>query len=312
MFFSEYFFLNEGPVKDVMQITSGLDMGGILAFMEFSLFYALFSVWLLFPIYYFRIRSIWALYLAGGFFGIATEGLVIPLIYTESLTWPALSWHVLADVILGWYVVRRLLTKNRPLYTILLASGMGLFWAFWAPWTHIGEEPFIPTPSRFTGFVLFTSAGLVAGYVILTTVRDRPFKPTRTELGLFGGLTLTLWLPMLFGSWLPMLAVKPVNSLLLPLFLGVSFYTLHRYGKVETRENILSVFRPKVAWWNLLLLGCMPITAIIAYPFFYRNEIFPPTALIVHLMDSAAYVLTVLSVFMLWRGIRKAAREESR
>jgi hypothetical protein len=122
---------------------------------------------LLLPIFYFKIRSFWALYLAGGFFGIATEGVVIPLIYTESLTWPALSWHVLADVILGWYVVRHVLIKNQPLYTVLLAGAMGLFWAFWAPWTHIGEEPFIPEPSRFTGFVLFASASLFCGYIIL-------------------------------------------------------------------------------------------------------------------------------------------------
>ena len=126
MFFSEYFFLNEGPAQDIIKIISRAEDASILGYLEFTLFYALFAVWLLLPVVYFKIRSFWALYLAGGFFGIATEGVVIPLIYTESLTWPALSWHVLADVILGWYVVRYVLTKNQPLlYTIPLAVPWG-------------------------------------------------------------------------------------------------------------------------------------------------------------------------------------------
>jgi len=310
MFFSEYFFLNEGPVQDVMKIMSVAEDASILGYVELTLFYTLFAAWLLLPIFYFKIRSFWALYLAGGFFGIATEGVIIPLIYTESLTWPALSWHVLADVILGWYVVRHVLIKNQPLYTVLLAGAMGLFWAFWAPWTHIGEEPFIPEPSRFTGFVLFASSNLFCGYIILNLLREKQFKPTRIELGCFGVITLALWVPMLINVWAPMLAAKPVNSLLLPLFLGVSLRTLYRHSKVELRENLFSVFRAKIAWWNILLLALMPITAISAYPFVYRNQLFPPTALIVALMNTSAYVLTAIAVFMLCRDIKKGDTEQ--
>lgn len=310
MFFSEYFFLNEEPVQDVMKIMSVAEEASILGYVEFTLFYTLFAVWLLLPIFYFKIRSFWALYLAGGFFGIATEGVVIPLIYTESLTWPALSWHVLADVILGWYVVRHVLIKNQPLYTVLLAVAMGLFWAFWVPWTHIGEEPFIPEPSRFTGFALFASASLFCGYIILNLLHEKQFKPTRIELGVFGFITLALWVPMLINVWFPMLAAKPVNSLLLPLYLGVSLYTLWRHSKVETREDLFSVFRSKIAWWNILLLTLMPITAISAYPLVYRNQLYPPTAPIVALMNTSAYVLTVIAVFMLWRDIKKGDAEQ--
>ena len=305
MFYSEYFFVNEGPARNVLKIIS--EGGSILDYIEFTLFYALFAVWFLFPVYYFKIRSFWALYLAGGFFGIATEGVVIPLVYTESLTWPALSWHVLVDVILGWYVVRYLLTKNQPLYTLLLAFVMGFFWAFWAPWTHVGDEPFIPQPKQFTEFVLFTSTGLLAGYIILNLVREKLFKPTKIEFVVFGVLTLALWVPMLIKAWLPMLAAKPVNSLLLPLYLCVSLYTLHRHKNVETRENIFTVFRDKIAWWNFSLLTLMPITAIVAYSFIYRNGIAPPTELIVILMNASAYVLTPLAVFMLWRDIDKCS-----
>ncbi|MBD3266351.1 hypothetical protein GF373_06740 [bacterium] len=310
MFFSEYFFLNEGPVQDVMKFMSVAEDASILGYVEFTLFYTLFAVWLLLPIFYFKIRGFWALYLAGGFFGIATEGLVIPLIYTESLTWPALSWHVLADVILGWYVVRHVLIKNQPLYTVLLAGAMGLFWAFWVPWTHIGEEPFIPEPSRFTGFALFASAHLFCGYSILNLLREKQFKPTRIELAVFGGITLALWVPMLINVWFPMLSMKPVNSLLLPLYLGVAIYTLYRHSKAETRKNLFSVFRSKIAWWNMCILTLMPITAISVYPFVYRHQLFPPTAFIVGLMNMSAYVLTVIAVFMLCRDIKNGDAEQ--
>jgi hypothetical protein len=293
-----------------MKIMSVAEDASILGYVEFTLFYTLFAAWLLLPIFYFKIRSFWALYLAGGFFGIATEGVVIPLIYTESLTWPALSWHVLADVILGWYVVRHVLIKNQPLYTVLLAGAMGLFWAFWVPWSHIGEEPFIPEPSRFTGFAIFASANLICGYIILNFLREKQFVPTGIELGVFGVITLALWIPMLIQAWFPMLVENPVHSLLLPLFLGVSLYTLYRHSKVETRENLFFVFRSKIAWWNILLLTLMPIIAISVYPFVYHNQLFPPTALIVALMNTSAYVLTVIAVFMLWRDIKKGDAEQ--
>lgn len=307
MFFSEYFFLNEGPVRDVMHLMSGRDGAGIFGYLEFTLYYAFFAVWLLVPVFYFRVRSVWALYLAGGFFGIATEGLIIPLIYTESLIWPALSWHVLVDVILGWFLVRYVLTKNHALYTVLLACGMGLFWAFWAPWTHIGSDPFIPDPGQFAGFVVFSSAGLLAGYSLLNFVRAKQFQPAKVEFGVLAILTLALWIPMLFEAWVPMITERPVNSLSLPVFLGVSLYTLYRHGKVETRENLLSVFRPGIAWWNMALLGLMPLTAIVAYPFVYRSQLFPPTGSVVVLIDTSARVLIVLSVCMLWRDILKHA-----
>jgi len=305
LFFSEYFFFNEGPADKMTRVVAGGKKTLLLGYIELSLFYSLFSVWLLFPIFYFKIRSFWALYLVAGFFGIATEGIVIPLIYTESLIWPALSWHVLVDVLFGWFLVRFLLTKNNPFYTVPLAVSIGLAWAFWAPWTHVGDDPLIPEPAQFTGFVLFTSLGVFVGYFILNLVRKNEFNPTGLELGFFGFLTLALWIPMLIGAWLPMIETKPVNSFLLPIYLGVSIYTLHRHGRSETRENLFAVLRTKIAWWNLLLMAFLPITAIIAYPFFYRHELFPPTGLVVLTMKTSAILLTPLAVLMLWRDIIK-------
>lgn len=311
MFFSEYYFFNEGPVGDLMNLFTGVEGAGVIGYIEFTVFYAFFAAWFLLPVYYFRVRSFWALYLAGGFFGIATEGLVVPLIYTESLTWPALSWHVFVDVILGWYIVRAVLAKNNPLYTGLLACCMGLFWAFWVPWTHIGSEPFIPDPSQFTIFALFSSAGLLFGYVLLSWTRRNPFRPGRIEFGVLGILTLMLWLPMLIGTWIPMIAEKPGNSLALPAFLGISVYTLQRHRRVEIKANLMSVFRAGTAWWNMALFTLMPLTAISAYPFVYRSQLFPPTASIVTLLNTSAYIMIPMSVFMLWRDINAHYAKQS-
>lgn len=311
LFYSEFFFLNEGPVQEVLRILAGAENSSFLGILEFSFFYALFAIWLLLPIYYFRIRSLWGLYLAGGFFGIATEGLVIPLIYTESLVWPALSWHVLADVLLGWFFVRWILMKNNPILTIPLAMSLGLCWACWALWTHVGEEPFILRPGQFTGFALCTGAGLLAGYALLNLVREREFKPTRIELAISALITLALWVPMLIQAWLPMFAVKPVNTVMLPIYLLASLFTLYRHSKVETRESLLTVFRDKIAWWNLSLFGLMPVTAVLAYPFIWRNELFPPTVPIVVLLDRSSYVLTPLAIFMLWREIQAGAHRSA-
>ena len=304
MFYSEFFFLNEGPVQDVVNIINGEEGSSILGLLEFALFYALFAVWLLLPIFYFRIRRFWALYLAAGFFGLATEGLVIPLIYTESLIWPALSWHILADVMLGWYVVRWILGKNKPILTILLAIGLGLFWAYWAQWAHEGSERLILSPEEFSSFAAVAGAVLLLGYAILNIVRQVEFRPSRLELVAWSVVTLALWVPMLIREGIPMFAEKPVNALMLPLYLGVSIFTLYRHGRIEIRENVLSVLRPGIAWWNLLLFVLMPATAILTYPIFWRHQMFPPTSFIVLLLNVSAYVLIVLALVMLWRDIR--------
>lgn len=309
MFFSEYFFVNEAPAQAIVQIFQSTGKAGLFSYLELSLYYALFAVWLLIPLYYFKIRSFWALYIAAGFFGIATEGVVIPLIFTESLSWPALSWHILADVILGWYIMRRILIKNSPLFTILASISLGLFWAYWASWSHISDLPFIPSPGQFTGYTLITSTGLIAGYVLLNFLRKTEFKPKKAEVVFFSVLTLSLWLLMVAEQGIQLLVMNPLNSIMLMIFLGIAIYTLHRYSKIEPKENILHLFQSDIAWWNILILLLMPLSASGAYCVMHHYQLYPPTGLIVTLLHTSSLALLVIALFMVWRQIVEAKHD---
>ncbi|AHC15389.1 putative membrane protein [Salinispira pacifica] len=306
MFFSEYFFVNEGPAQAIIGIFQSTSTAGLVSYIELSLYYALFAVWLLIPLYYFKIGNFWALYIAAGFFGIATEGVVIPLIFTESLSWPALSWHVIADVLLGWYLMRRILIKNSMLFTIMASISLGLFWAFWASWSHISDLPFILSPGQFTVYALITSAGLITGYVLLNFLRKTEFTPQKTEVVFFSVLTLALWLLMLSEQGIQLLVMNPRNSILLVIYLGIAIYTLYSYRNIAQEEKILYLFRTGIAWWNMLILLLMPLSASGAYYFVYHYQIYPPTGLIVTLLHSSSHIFLGISLFMVWRQIVQA------
>ena len=137
MFFSEYYFLNEEPGASFVAGWRTDKFDTFFGLTLFSLFYAGWGAIMLCCIGVFRVRSFWSLFVAGALFGWAVEGIVIPLIYSGmpgTIGWPSLGWHVLVDVMLGWYLIRCVLQKNRYAYTIALAVALGLYWGVQCTW----------------------------------------------------------------------------------------------------------------------------------------------------------------------------------
>ena len=266
LFFSEFFFVNEGPVLSVVsQFTDFPSLA--LAIVQLASWYAFFALWLLIPIQLFRARSIWAMYLCACLCGWAIEGLIIPVLYTDlpfSIFWPSLSWHVVVNILFGWMGLRKLLLKNYYLVTAAIALAMGLFWGFWATWFWDGSQTPID-PRSFSSFSFFATALLMTGFVLVDSLGGTDFKVSKTGMIMAGTFSLIVWV---LSNW----AMTPLQ-LILPVLVGLVSIPLLKNRQIEERDTILSTFTGKIRYQNILLLMLMPLAASLTYPIYYHQGI---------------------------------------
>jgi hypothetical protein len=235
------------------------------------LFYGVFTLWLLVPIHLFRVRSIWAIFLAGALCGWAIEG-ILPIMYTEmpsALLWPAASWHVLINVLLGWYMLRRLLEQNKHFLTLFAFGALGLFWGFWGTWfwpldgSGTRAEFNAPlTPAEFSFLVFLSTSLLVLGYYLLDRYGGTSFAPSKWEVWLWAGL-----------SALGLVFLAQLYALIFCALVGTVMLVLTRNGRRETRDPIFAAFTPGIRLTNLVLVFAMPAVASLTYPFYLWNNV---------------------------------------
>ena len=118
-----------------------MNVGGIIAVW---LMYSIMAYPFLCVVNYFHVRDPWYIFLTGAFCGRFKEGLVVQNMYGApdtplpmSISFTALAWHAPIDVLVGWYLVRYVLSQNKHLTTIVLACGTGHFYGLWGIfWWH--------------------------------------------------------------------------------------------------------------------------------------------------------------------------------
>jgi hypothetical protein len=97
--------------------------------------YSLLAYILLALVRIYRIRSVWAVFLAGAACGWLAEGVIVQTAYENfplQISWTGLAWHALISVLWGWYTLRKALVLG-SFHLVLLHSGLfGLFAGFWA------------------------------------------------------------------------------------------------------------------------------------------------------------------------------------
>jgi len=303
-FFSEMFFFNEGEGFYAFSSFSGLTDFLIFSFDLITgvlLFYGLFTLWLLMPMSLFRVRSIWALFLAGVLCGWAIEG-ILPIMYYEmpqALLWPAASWHVLINVFLGWFVLRKQLEKNKHVMTFFIFAALGLWWGFWGTWFWPieggGAAANLNLPLSIGEFAFFTFSSttlLMLGYFLMDRFGGVNFKPTKWEIRAWIGISA---LGLIFlAQWYAI------------IFVGLSGFVmliLSRNRKFESRDSLISTFNPGIRFSNLVLVQAMPITANLIYPFSLSTGISANkyVGIILFPIIAASSVMFILSIFQILR-----------
>jgi len=290
-FFSEFYFVNDELAGGVAEVMT--DPHAVTALLvELTLWYGFFAYIFLAAVGLFHVRSIWALILAAALYGWAVEGIIIAMMYESlpwSIAWTSLGWHVLVDVLVGWYLLRRVLHKNNYLLTAIVSIGFGLFWGVWATWYWLAEFPEVGVPLlsayQFVGYAFVLTVCLILAFVLLDKVGGTEFKPSIVEMVL-----LIAWASWTFywSGW----ANAPVAVYVLPPLYAAVCLALWRNRRKETRPDILASFTVKVRPLNYALLLLMPIAAVPVYALLWHFEVTLP---IVYLAQPLMWIGTAVT-----------------
>lgn len=291
MFFSEYFFLNEGPVQTIITQIETDPAQVVFGLLEFSLYYALFTYTLLLAIQYFDVRRLSDLFLAGALFGWATEAVIVPIAYEAvpfSFIFPSVSWHALVDVMLGWYLVRRVTRMNRLWLSLGLFVILGVLWGSWATWLWGTAESSAPlTTDEFTDYVFVTGVLWIIGMILVDGFGTTHFRASRWESIIVMGITL-----FLFGAMaVPFLPF----SLGLVVLIGITLLALRRRPD-DGQDWLYPLRETRPAWWNYPLALLTPFTAMLVYSLYVEAERGIPTEDLTFILLLVGTVLLLASL----------------
>lgn len=301
MFFSEFLFVNEEPVFALAESLSTNPVAALLGMFGFLLWYLGPAYLFLTAVSRFRVRNIWAIFLAGAVYGFAVEGIVVWQMYEAlpfSISWTPLGWHAIVDVLLGWVLTRRILLQDRYGKTAVFAILLGLFWGVWATW-YWSEQPLLP-PGSFTAVALAISSLWVMANIALDKWGGDTFIPSKIETGL-----LIVWTIGLFA--IQIMLVLPLAALVLPPLMALTFFALRHNRRIEPRPDILATLQGPVRWGNFALLFLTPAAAAAAYATMAHLHIrLPLTNLIAVPLMMGGFLLLAISLFKLF--IRQQAK----
>jgi hypothetical protein len=259
-------------------------------------FYFLITYAFLSVIVQFRVRTFWALFLAGAIYGWLIEGVIVQTMYEDfplNISWTGLAWHSLISVIIGWYYILDILLQNNYRKTVGASVLIGLFYGVWAINWWV-EEGIITPLSEFSLYVVSTSVILIGSYWLYNRLQPE-FQPTRIE-----GHTLAVF----FIVWfiLVTILVQPVALFVLPPLLAMVYVTLRRNRKTERNEPILTVLQGEVTPLNYVILLIIPLVTIGVYGFAVSLNLAIPTNWVVYMVTTlSGFILLVMSISRIFK-----------
>ncbi|VAW11730.1 hypothetical protein MNBD_ALPHA09-1122 [hydrothermal vent metagenome] len=295
MFFSEYFFLNEEPVAELLATLKSTPLLAVPAFVSFASFYVLFTYPFLVALSFYNVRTISGLVLAGAIFGWATEGLTIPVIYEAipvSFVFPSIGWHSLIDVAAGWFLVRFAMRQLGLLGNGVMFIVLGALWGAWATWYWGGSDANAMAPLVVADFgllVVVSSGFWLAGMVLADHFGNKEFKASRWEVGIVGLIYVLLF---------AYIAVPhlPWSALIVPV-IALTVLALWRGRNYKNGQIILERLHPaRPPWWSYLLALLTPATAVPVYAWFVATNTQVPTEAIVQMLLLIGFVWFVFAL----------------
>lgn len=285
VFFSEHMFWAHVRAGDTL-------IGYVLAWLMYSLLAFVF----LSLVEHFRVRSLWALFIAGAVFGWLAEGLIVQTTYESlpmSISFTGLSWHALFSVWVGWYAVRQALHTGL-IATLRLAAAIGIVYGLWAIWwwTEAGETA--TAPLEFATYSGITTIVVLLAYGVADRTTSN-FKAGRWAKRIVAGLLLVYFA-------LITVPTSPIALLILPLLLGFAYVVLRRNQRAETRDSLLITTTGNPPLIRYLALLALPLVASIIYTLAYSQGWQWQTNWVMYLITMPlGFLLLVVSALKVWR-----------
>jgi hypothetical protein len=260
--------------------------------------YSIMTMMLLTVIYRFRVRSFWALFLAGAVFGWICEGIYVQTMYDMfpiQISFTGLAWHSLISVCGGWYLLRHSLAHGTIRRIVGVSIGLGLFWGLWSVfwWIEHGERTSL---DDYTFYALKSGALVVVALFIENKVQPKDFGSTRFEAWFFFAIAAAWYL---FVT----IAAAPLSLLVLPPLMALVFYALRKNRQQETRPDVLFELKAPVPWYRYLFVILMPVTAVVVYNIVWNYGHGLPTNWVVFLTTTpAGFILLAVSIYKILRN----------
>jgi hypothetical protein len=254
----------------------------------------------------FKVASFPPLFLCASVFGWVDEGVVVDTLYGNStnpfplsISFTGLAWHALLSIGVGWYLIGKVLTEEKPIRTALISLAVGIGWGLWAAWwpTELGKEA-NTSVWGFASHALPCSILFLIAWFVFVLARPDWFQSTGLATIVLWGLAVAIFL----AARVP---ARPYAALILPPLLAVCCVGLSRNARMELHPDVLDGILGHIRPLNVIALALIPIAAIAVYALFRSAKVQVPT-------NVALYVITMpLGFWFFFRSLWVIFRSKS-
>ena len=287
VYFSEYLFWSR-----VRPGASLADWGGTW------IAYLLMAFVFIVLVSYFRVKNIWALFLAGAAFGWIGEGIVVQTAYDMlplSISFTALAWHALVTVWIGWFAIRKSLISSNSWATLKLACVIGFVYGLWAISWWLEPDGGVSSVSEFAAFSLITTVFVILAYWLANWSSSESLVFNRWAVVFAFGILV------LFFCFVTAPNV-PVAAIILPVLFGLVYLGLSQNRNNESEGSILDTLSGQVSIWKYLSLLALPATSILVYALAMSLSLQWHTNWVLYLIATPlGFILFGISLYKSWR-----------
>lgn len=229
------------------------------------LLYSYLAYLTLIVIEYFRVRTWWAVFLAGAFYGWLLEGVFAMTLFSVEglpfpigISWTGLAWHALIDVFIGWYLVTMFLNGNHYKKIIFFSIGLGIFWGVWSLAWALETPPVITTSDIYLLIGLITTLFLCVSYYLFSKLRPAEFVSSHWE-------KIILAIPVVAFFAFVTIPTLGLLAAVLPVLFGILYFALKKNRDHEAAPSFLESLSGQPKIWSYLPLLLAPIIAALIY-----------------------------------------------
>jgi hypothetical protein len=276
-----------------------------------------FSAWIVYSLMafvflrlvsYFRVKGIWALFLAGAVFGWLAEGVIVQTAYDMlpwSISFTGLAWHALLTVWVGWYAVRKALLSSSIWSGIKLSSLIGLVYGFWAiNWWVEPDGRVSPVP-EFAIFTFATTTLVIFAYWLANWSSSAPLKWNRWAMAVIA----ILFVLYFFFVTVP---ASPIAIVVLPVLLGLAVWGLRQNRMFESEGSLLEMPGGRTSLRNHLGLLGLPITGTLVYALAMSIDLKAHTSWMLYLVTTPlGFIVFTIGLYKLQRQARSLSAKRA-
>lgn len=260
--------------------------------------YSLMAYIFLSLVAYFRVKGVWALFLAGAVFGWLAEGVIVQTTYESlplSISFTGLAWHALLTVWVGWYAIKKMILSTKIWSSVKLASLIGLMHGLWAITWWVEPDGQISPVSEYALFTFTITILAITAYWLANWSISTPMRWNRWTMAV---ITILFVLYFIFVT----IPASPIAMVILPVLFGFAYWGLRQNRKMESEGSLLDILSGHVSLKNYLVLLGIPVMSTLVYALAMFLNLKAHTNWILYLITTPlGFILFGISLFKMWR-----------